>query len=140
MPERARAVLVAVVVIAIIGVPLAVLFSGGGDDPKPKPKATQHATGLRVERGTSGSDLTVYVKAAVNVPARAAGRRQVVLRCVDADGELVIAQDEAWPFAETDQGLFDPHAHVVLDPLGASAVERCMLQGTEPLLEGPVPR
>jgi hypothetical protein len=84
-------------------------------------------------------DLVVYVKPAVNVPARAGGRRQVLLKCVDADGELVMAQDEAWPFAQTDGGLFEPHAHMVLDPIGASAVDRCLLEGTEPLLEAKVP-
>jgi hypothetical protein len=134
MPERARAVLVAVVVPVVIGVPLAVLLGGGGDDPAPKLKP--RATGLRVERGTS--DLTVYVKPAVNVPARAGGRRQVLLKCVDSDGDTVMAQDEAWPFAETDQGAFDPHAHMTLDPLSISAVERCLLEGTDPLLDGRV--
>ena len=133
MPERARAVLVAVVVLVVIGAPLAVLLSGGGDDATPKPNPPR-ATGLRVERGTS--DLTIYVKPAVNVPARAGGRRQVLLRCVDSDGDTVQAQDEAWPFAETDQGAFDPHAHMVLDPLSITAVERCLLEGTHPLLEG----
>jgi FlaG/FlaF family flagellin (archaellin) len=134
MPERARAVLVAVVVLVVIGVPMAVLLGGGGDDPAPKPKP--RATGLRVDRGTS--DLTVYIKPAVNVPARAGGRRQVLLKCVDSDGDTVMAQDEAWPFAETDQGAFDPHAHMTLDPLSISAVERCLLEGTDPLLDGRV--
>ena len=138
MPERARAVLVAVVVLVVIGVPLAVLLGAAGDDEsKPKPKP-QPATGLRVERGTSGSDLIIYVKPAINVPARAGGRRQVLLECVDSDGDRVQAQDEAWPFGDTDQGALDPHAHMTLDPLGISAVERCLLQGTQPLLEGPV--
>ena len=136
MPERARAVLVAVVVLVVIGVPLAVLLGGGGGDPAPKPKP-RPATGLRVEPGTS--DLTIYVKPAVNVPARTGGRRQVLLKCVDSDGDTVQAQDEAWPFAETDQGAFDPHAHMVLDPLSITAVERCVLEGTEPLLAGRVP-
>ena len=134
MPERARAVLVAVVVLVVISVPLAVLV-GGGDERKPKP---QRATGLRVERGTGGSDLIVYVKPALNVPARAGGRRQVLLECVDSDGDAVQAQEEAWPFADTDQGTLDPHAHMVLDALSITAVERCLLEGTEPLLEGAV--
>jgi hypothetical protein len=137
MPERARAVLVAVVVLVVIGVPLALLLGGGDDDPTPKPKPPR-ATGLRVERGTSGSDLIIYVKPAVNVAARAGGRRQVLLECVDSDGDAVQAQDEAWPFADTDQGTLDPHAHMVLDPLSITAVERCLLEGTEPLLDGPV--
>ena len=140
MEPRARAVLVAVVVVVVIGVPLAILFaSGGGDEAQPAEKGTT-ATGLRVERGSSGSDLVVYVKPALNVPARAGGRRQVVLKCVDSGGELVIAQDAAWPFTDTDKGLFDPHAHMTLDPIGIAAVERCLLEGTEPLLEAAVPR
>jgi hypothetical protein len=137
MPERARAVLVAIVVLVVIGAPLAVLIGGGEDDAAPEPKATHRATGLRVERGTS--DLTIYVEPALNVPASAGGRRQVLLDCVDSDGDTVMAQDEAWPFAETDQGAFDPHAHMALDVLSITAVERCLLRGTEPLLEAPVP-
>ena len=140
MPERARAVLVAVVVLVVIGLPLAVLLGGGGDDPEPKPKPKpRHATGLRVERGPTGSDLTVYVKPAVNVAGRTGGRRQVLLKCVDSDGDTVMAQDEAWPFGQTDGGAYDPHAHMVLDPLSITAVERCLLEGTQPLLEGRVP-
>lgn len=138
MQDRARAVLVAVVVLVVIGVPLALLFTGGGGDES-EPKAQQAGpTGLRVERGTSGSDLTIYVKPAVNVPERAGGQRQVLLDCVDADGDRVMAQDEAWPFRETDGGRFEPHAHVVLDPLSITAVERCVLRGTRPLLGGAV--
>jgi hypothetical protein len=137
MGETTRTRLAALVVLAVVAVPLAILALGGGDDAEPKPKP-QRSTGLRVERGTSGSDLTIYVKPAVNVPARAGGRRQVLLECVDSDGDAVMAQDEAWPFADTDQGTLDPHAHMALDPLSISAVERCVLEGTEPLLEGPV--
>jgi hypothetical protein len=139
MTGSARTRLAAVAVLAALAVPLLILAgSDGGDDQKPEPKAPR-ATGLRVERGPSGSDLVVYVKPAVNVPARAGGRRSVVLRCVDGDGDLVMAQDEAWPFAQTDGGLFDPHAHMTLDPIGATSVERCLLEATEPLLAGRVP-
>jgi len=139
MGGSARTRLAALVVLAVVAVPLVVVAaSGGGGESKPGSKPTPRATGLRVERGTS-SDLTIYVKPAVNVPARAAGRRQVVLECVDSDGDAVMAQDEAWPFAQTDGGLYEPHAHMVLDPLSITAVERCLLRGTEPLLEAPVP-
>ena len=92
------------------------------------------APGLRLERGAAG-DLTVYVDPSVNVRSRAGGRSQVQLRCLDVDGGLVIAQDEGWPFAETDGGLFEPHAHVGVDPIGASSIDRCQLAGTKPLLE-----
>jgi hypothetical protein len=137
----ARTRLAALVVLVVVAVPLVILFaSAGGDDTKPdRNSKPHHSTGLRVERGTGGSDLTIYVKPAVNVPARAGGRRQVVLKCVDSDGDAVMAQDEAWPFAQTDKGLFEPHAHLVLDPLSITAVERCLLEGTKPLLEGRVP-
>jgi hypothetical protein len=139
MQDRARAVLVAVVFVVVIGVPLAILFaSGGGDEPEAKPEATK-ATGLRVEVGTS-SDLVIYVKPAANLPARAGGRSEVVLRCVDADGDTVMAQDEQWPFQDTDQFAVGPHAHMTLDPLSITAVERCLVEGAEPPLEAPVPR
>jgi hypothetical protein len=141
MQDRARAVLVVVVFLVVIGVPLAILFaSGGGDESDAKPKPKPRSTGLRVERGTSGSDLVIYVKPAVNMPERAGGRSEVVLECVDSDGDAVMAQDEQWPFQDTDQFAVGPHAHMTLDPLSITAVERCLLRGTEPLLEAPVPR
>lgn len=138
MQDRARAVLVAVVFAVVIGVPLAILFaSGGGDEPDAKPKP--RSTGLRVERDTSGSGLTIYVRPAVNVPERAGGRSEVVLECVDSDGDAVMAQDEQWPFQDTDELAAGPHAHMTLDSLSISAVERCLVRGTEPLVEGPLP-
>jgi hypothetical protein len=140
MGDSARKRLAALVILVVVAVPLLVLVASGSDDsaPKPKPQA-QPGTGLRIERGSSGSDLVIYVKPAVNVLARAGGRRQVQLKCVDAGGSVVMAQDEAWPFAQTDGGQFEPHAHMVLDPIGASAVERCLVAGTKPVLEGRVP-
>lgn len=134
MEPRARAVLAVVVVLVAIAVPLAVVFGDGGGDAEPEPQST----GLRVELGATGSDLTIYVEPAVNVPQRAGGRRQVVLECVDSQGERVMAQAEAWPFTDTDRGRTRAHAHMVLDPLGISAVERCQIVGTKPLLQAPV--
>jgi hypothetical protein len=139
MQDRARVVLVLVVFLVVIGVPLAILFASDGDAPEAKPKPAR-STGMRIELGSSGSDLTIYVKPAVNVPERAGGRRRVQLDCVDSDGDTVMAQDEAWPFSQTDGGLYEPHAHMTLDVLSITAVERCLLRGTEPLLEAPVPR
>lgn len=141
MGDSERTRLAALVILVVVAVPLLFLVasgSDGGDDPPPKSKP-HRAAGLRIERGPSGSDLVVYVKPAVNVPARAGRRRQVQLDCVDAEGSLVMAQDEAWPFAQTDGDLFEPHAHMILDPIGAGAVERCLLAGTKPVLEGLVP-
>ena len=138
MQDRARAVLVAVVVAVVIGAPLAILLASGGDDePEAKPKP--RSTGLRVERGTSGADLVIYVKPAVNMPERAGGRSEVVLECVDSDGDAVMAQDEQWPFQDTDEFAVGPHAHMTLDPLSITAVERCQVRGTKPLVEGPLP-
>jgi hypothetical protein len=117
----------------LILVAVLVAGCGGGNDPPaaPEPPASP---GLRIDRGAAG-DLTVYVDPAENVRSRAGGRSQVQLRCLDLDGGLVIAQDEGWPFAETDGGLFEPHAHVGVDPIGASSIDRCKLAGTKPLLE-----
>ena len=142
MGDSERTRLAALVILVVVAVPLLVLVASGsgGDEPARKPMSKPaRATGLRIERSSSGSDLVVYVKPALNVPARAGGRRQVQLRCVDAEGSLVMAQDEAWPFGQTDGGLFEPHAHMTLDPIGASAVERCLLARTKPLLGGRVP-
>ena len=130
MGDTARTRLAALVVLAVVAVPLAILAlgGGGGDDAKPKPK--HRATGLRVERGASGSDLTVYVEPAVNVAARTGGRRQVLLKCVDSEGEAVMAQDEAWPFGQTDGGLYDPHAHMTLDPPSRQRFTELLLSGS----------
>ena len=69
MEETTRTRLAALVVLAVVAVPLAILALGGGDGDDAKPKPKHRATGLRVERGASGSDLTVYVEPAVNVAA-----------------------------------------------------------------------
>jgi hypothetical protein len=136
---RARTVLSLAVVLVVIGVPLGVLFAGGGGDPEPKAKPGPGASaGVRIERGVQG-DVTLYVEPSVNVRSRAGGRTEVQVRCLDEDGGVVMAQDEGWPFAQTDGGLFDPHAHLALDPIAASAVVRCQIAGTRPLLEARVP-
>jgi hypothetical protein len=137
MQDRARAVLVAIVFAVVIAMPLAILFASGGDDEPQAESAPAKATGLRVERGTS-ADLVIYVKPGVNVPERAGGRSEVVLACVDSDGDTVMAQDEQWPFQDTDQYAVGPHAHMTLDPLSITAVERCLVKGTEPLLQAPL--
>jgi hypothetical protein len=136
MEGRARTVLTAIVVVLVLGVPLAVLFASGGGEEKPRPVAE---AGLRLERSTALPELLVYVDAAANQPQRAGGARSVTLRCVDADGRLVTAQDEAWPFGDTDAGTLDPHAHVRLDSESMARVRRCSLVGTEPPLAGTVP-
>jgi hypothetical protein len=138
MGSRGRVVLVAVIFAVIVGAPLVILFASGGGDDDPKAQPKPRSTGLRVERGPTGSDLVIYVKPAVNVPERAGGRTEVVLECVDSDGDAVMAQDEQWPFQDTDQLAVGPHAHMTLDPLSITAVERCLVRGTQPLVEGPL--
>jgi hypothetical protein len=128
MESRGRVVLAVLFVLAVAGC--------GGDEPAAEP-APPKSTGMRIELGTS--DLTIYVKPAVNLPERAGGARQVQLDCVDSDGDTVMAQDEAWPFSQTDGGRYQPHTHMSLDPLTITAVERCVLRGTEPLLEAAAP-
>jgi hypothetical protein len=128
-----RTVLTVIVVVLVLGVPLAFLFASGGGDDEPSRAAEP---GLRLELSTGAAELLVYVEAGANRPDRAGGARSVRLRCVDADGQLVAAQDEAWPFSDTDAGTLDPHAHVTLDPQSMARIRRCSLVGTDPLLEG----
>jgi hypothetical protein len=135
MDGRARTGLVAIVVVLAVAVPLAIIaLSGGGEQEE-----AQAAPGLRVERSLNLPEVVVYVDPPANRSARARGRRSVTLECVDAGGRLIGAQDEAWPFADTDQNTVDPHAHMALDSAGMAAVDRCRLAGTEPLLEGKLP-
>jgi hypothetical protein len=130
-----RTVLAATAVALVLVVPLVLLFVGGDDDGDGEPQA--RGSGLRIER--SGAQLIVYLRPADNVPDRAGGARRVVLRCVDGGQRIVVAQDEAWPFTDTDGGTLDPHAHVTLDPATMDAVSSCHVLGTEPLLEGAAP-
>jgi hypothetical protein len=62
----------------------------------------------------------------------------VTVECLDDTGEVLISAPQAWPFADTDQGTLDPHAHLPLDPGSLARVSRCRLKGTEPALEGRV--
>jgi len=131
---RVRTVVAAIVVALVLIVPLVALFAGGGDDASESKEA---GGGLRIEH--SGSQLIVYVDPADNTPERAGGARRVILRCVDGGERIVVAQDEAWPFTDTDAGTLDPHAHVTLDPGTMDAVSSCHVLGTEPRLEGAAP-
>jgi hypothetical protein len=132
---RVRTVLAAIAVALVLIVPLVLLFAGGGgdDDGDGEPQES----GLRLER--SATELIAYVEPADNVPERAGGARSVTLRCVDADDRLVIAANQAWPFADTDGGTLDAHAHLPLDPASLDAVASCRVLGTEPLLAGAAP-
>jgi hypothetical protein len=132
---RVRTVLAAIAVALVLVIPLVLLFAGGGDDGDESPE--QSGSGLLIER--FGTELLVTVEPADNVAERAGGARSVRLRCVDADDQLVAAQDEAWPFADTDGGTLKPHAHVPLEAAQQERVSTCRLVGTEPLLEGSLP-
>jgi hypothetical protein len=132
---RVRTVLAVVAIGLVLIVSLALLFAGGGDDGDESPE--ESGSGLLIER--FGTELLVTVEPTDNVAERAGGARSVTLRCVDADDQLVAAQDEAWPFAETDGGTLKPHAHVPLEAAQQELVSSCRLVGTEPLLEGSLP-
>jgi hypothetical protein len=138
MEGRARTVLAVIVVLLILGVPLAVLFASGGDGDDPR-DARAIGPELRLEPSPTLPELIVYVEPATNEPERAGGARSVTLRCVDADGRLVAAQDEPWPFTDTDSGTLDPHAHMTLEPGLTDQVSSCRLVGTEPPVEGALP-
>jgi hypothetical protein len=116
----------------VLIVPLVLLFAGGSDDPAA-------AGGLRVERSDTVSELIVSVDPEANTAARAGGARSVTLRCVDSDGQLVVAGDQAWPFTDTDGDTQNPHTHMPLDPVQQDLVSSCRLIGTDPQLEGEVP-
>jgi hypothetical protein len=141
MGGSTRTRLVALVALVAIALPVAiVLASGGGDDGGGgKQEKRRKAAGLRVERSNMLPEVIVYVKPAKNTPAQARGRRRVRLTCVDADGRVLARQDEAWPFGQTDGGLYEPHTHMPLDGESLAVLDRCRLDGTEPLLEGRVP-
>jgi hypothetical protein len=129
----ARTRLTVAIVLVIVAVPIAVLvLGGGGDEPE------EQAAGLRIERSPSAPELIVSVDPELNVPGSAGGARTVMLRCLDADGRLVHAHEEAWPLGGSDGFATGPHAHVPLDPAGMDEVASCRLVGTSPLLEGPV--
>jgi hypothetical protein len=63
----------------------------------------------------------------------------VTLRCVDSDGQLVAAGDQAWPFTDTDGDTQNPHTHMPLQPTQLELVTSCRLIGTDPQLEGRLP-
>jgi hypothetical protein len=132
---RVRTVVGVIAVALLLVVPLALLLAGGGDDGDVEPQ--ESGAELRLER--SGGELIVYVDPADNVPEQAGGARAVTVRCLDAEDQLVIAANQAWPFGDTDGGTLDPHAHLPLDPVSLESVSSCRVLGTEPLLTGSLP-
>ena len=114
MGGSARTRLVALVALVAIALPVAIVLASGGEGGGKKERQ-RRASGLRVERSDLLPEVVVYVKRSVNKPAQAHGRRQVRLTCVDADGRVLARQDEAWPFGQTDGGVYEPHTHMSLD-------------------------
>ena len=134
MEGPARTRLVALVVLLAVAAPLvivAIVGSGGGDE------GTEE-TGLRVERSPGLPELLVYLTPEVNTPERTGGRESVTVECLDAGGQVVSRQTEAWPFTDTDQQTVEPHAHVPVNPARMNDVERCRVRPADPPLEGPV--
>jgi hypothetical protein len=134
MEGPARTRLVALVVLLAVAVPLgvvAVAGSGGDDD-----------TGngeLRVERSTQLPEMLIYITdESANVPKRAGGRTSVTVECLDAEGEVIASQEDAWPMTQTDGNTLSPHAHVPVDQARIGDVTSCRLVGTKPLLKADV--
>jgi len=117
------AVLVAVVVtIALVAVALGTSGS------------SMEAGGLRLER--SQTEVTIYVEdPADNQASRADGRRTVLVECLDREDQLLVRSRQAWPFADTDSGTLDAHAHLPLDAASMGRLARCRVEGTDPVLE-----
>jgi hypothetical protein len=132
MEGASRTRLVALVVLLAVSTPLVIVaLAGGGADDVP----SKRPAGLRVER--TAAELTVYVDdRSLNQAATAGGGPTVVIECVDADGHVVSSRPEAWPFADTDDGTLDPHAHIGMNPEELDRIARCRLNGTDPPLEG----
>jgi hypothetical protein len=130
MDSASRRRPVALAVLLAVAAPLVVIaVSSGGDEGKPG--------GLRVERSPGAAQITVYVEdPELNSAATAAGRRRVTLECLDRAGKITASWRQAWPFTDTDQGTFDPHVHVSVDPPALERIARCRLRNTDPPLEG----
>jgi hypothetical protein len=128
-PARTR--LVALAVLLAISVPLIVIAAaGGGSDDE--------GSGLRVEPSREGApEILIFVDdPEVNEPGTTGGAKQVRIECVDEGGAVVLRDRKAWPFTDTDGGMFDPHVHVFVNPDVVQRIESCRLRGTDPPLEG----
>ncbi len=123
----------ALAVLLAVSVPLVVIAAaGGGSDNSP-------GTGLRIEPSAQGLPyLVIYLEDAdVNEPATNHGKRLVAIECLDDAGEVVFRGEKAWPFSDTDGGIYNPHVHMVVRPAAAiEQIVRCRLRGTDPPLEG----
>ncbi len=134
MEKASRTRLVALAVLLAVAAPLVIVALAGGGDEEP----AERPAGLRLERTPGGlPEITIYLEdRSVNRSSTAGGAATVVVECVDAEGRLVWDRPQAWPFADTDQGTLDPHAHIGMDPALLDRIARCRLTGTDPPLEG----
>jgi hypothetical protein len=126
--SRKRLVALAAVV-AVSAALVAVAVSSGGGDERPG--------GLKVERAPGVPEIIVYVEDLdANRAETAGGASRVTVECADAEGQVVWSSREAWPFVETDEGAFNPHVHLRMEPAVIEVIERCRLKDTDPPLEG----
>ena len=134
MEGASRTRLVALAVLLAVSIPLVVLAAaGGGSDGE------SAGTGLRLEPSPQGLPLLViYLEDAdVNELETNHGRRTVMIECTDDGGDVIFTERKAWPFSDTDGGMYNPHVHLVVRPAAAiQRIVRCRLSGTDPPLEG----
>ncbi len=148
-------VLVAVAVLAVLGLVAGVAFMAGGsqDDTDPtvgaggppppaKPVRTVRSE-LTLERfvlPTTGQPEELVVslpEQRLNVLETTGGETEVLLRCVDKGGTEKLRQMVAWPLLE-ETGL-PPHTHQAIRPDVLDAVRGCRLTGPGIDFEGRVP-
>ena len=132
MDRAARTRVITLALLLVIAVPLILIAASRGGDAEEEP-----AAGLRVEPAQGAPEIVVFVEdPKLNVPATTGGKREVVIQCFDGSGAVLLRTRERWPFTDTDDGLFDPHAHVFVEPAIMRKIARCRLGGTDPPLEG----
>ena len=134
MEGASRTRLVALAVLLAVSVPLVVIAAAGGGAG-----GGGAGTGLRIEPSPQGLPLLViYLEDAdVNKPDTNHGQRTVSIECLDDSDEVVFTETKAWPFSDTDGGVYNPHVHLTVRPAAAiQEIVRCRLRGTDPPLEG----
>jgi len=134
MEGASRTRLVALAVLLAVSIPLVVIAAAGGGSG-----GESAGSGLRIEPSPQGLPLLViYLEDAdVNQLETNHGRRTVMIECTDGGGDVIFTERKAWPFSDTDGGMYNPHVHLVVRPSAAiQRIVRCRLSGTDPPLEG----
>ena len=132
MDRAARTRVIALLVLLVLCVPLVVLAAGGGDEEGGE------AGGLRVEPSREAPEIQVFVEdPELNALETTGGAKEVLIECFDRSDSVLLRTREPWPFTDTDNGLFDPHVHVFVEPALMRRIARCRLADTDPPLEGP---